>query len=93
MEEQVKEEKQMPQQLLLGGGELQESARMGTSPGDDLSRPQARQHFRGVARHLGEERQNEKLVSEINSRNMGFWDKRLSAAFQFYRENYMKSYS
>lgn len=39
--------------------------------------------------HLGEERQNEKLVNAINSRDMGFWDKRLSAIFSFYREKHM----
>lgn len=34
-----------------------------------------------MARHLGEEKQDKKLINDINSRDMDVWDKRLPAIF------------
>lgn len=34
-----------------------------------------------VAWHLGEKIQAKKLINDIDSRDMGFWDKRLAAIF------------
>lgn len=70
----------MPTQLLPRGGDLRESERMRTTPGMTLPGP--RHSNFSMAWHLEEERQDEKLVNEINSRGLGFWDKRLSAIFQ-----------
>lgn len=79
----------MLKQLLPRGGELQESEEMEQAQGMTPPGPRHSSFF--MAWQLGEERQQEKLINNINSRDMGFWDKRLSAIFQFYKEIHLSS--
>lgn len=80
----------MPKQLLPRGGELQESERLRNTPGDDPTRPQALQPFRGMAWHLGEERQDEKLVMKSIPETWASGTRGFRQSFSFTERNTCK---